>query len=86
MASATWALTDYRADNCAPGSSASMLFHLCRGYMTIQDCYTDALLQVVLHRYPPCFCTHMGRLDRNGQAGEGWDLTLLRKSRSGYNQ
>ena len=51
-----------------------------------QGCYTDSLLEVVLHRYPPCFCTLMGRLDGYGRAGEGRDVTLLQKSRSGYSQ
>ena len=70
----------------APGLRVSMLLYFCREYMTTQERYRERVPETMLERYPLRFRTLMGLEDGYGWADEGPDVTLLRKSRSGYSQ
>lgn len=69
-----------------PGLRVSMLLYFCRDYMTTQERYRERVPETMLERHPPRFRTLMGLMDGYGWADEGPDVTLLRKSRSGYSQ
>ena len=69
-----------------PGLRVSLLFYFCREYMTTQERYRERVPETMLNRYPPRLRTLMAGLDGYGWADEGPDVTLLRKSRSGYSQ